>query len=163
MTKIAFLINPVQLQPQKTSKAGLPAAGRKKNCKKVAISVRNPVLGLSLAFLGKITTLRAPITPNSVWRTRISEQNFYFTSIYMLNGDQKSEEICIMWLKGHTSGSPALKSTKNYKNKSKKPRTQKNPFLSPCKLPSTALTKFTHSELLKINRRTSFVSLSLLS
>jgi hypothetical protein len=29
--------------------------------------------------------------PNSVWRTRFSEQSFYFTSIYMLTGDQKSE------------------------------------------------------------------------
>jgi hypothetical protein len=42
-------------------KTGLLAAGTKK----VAISVRNPVLGFILVILGKNIVLRAPRTPNS--------------------------------------------------------------------------------------------------
>jgi hypothetical protein len=54
--------------------------------------MRTPVLGIILAFLGKNT---APGLPDSLIRvrgTRISEQNFYFTSIYMLTGDRKNDE-----------------------------------------------------------------------
>jgi hypothetical protein len=44
-----------------------------------------------LTFLAKIlpSGLAAPLI--RVWGTRFSEQNFYFTPIYVLNGDQKSE------------------------------------------------------------------------
>jgi hypothetical protein len=89
-------------------KSGLPAAGTKKISKKAAFSMRNPVFGLILAILGINTAsgLAAPLI--RVWRTRISEQNFYFTLIYMLIGDRKVKEIYIMWLKSHTSGTPGL-------------------------------------------------------
>jgi hypothetical protein len=58
---------------------------------KIAISVRNPVLGLILAILDKNTALRAPITPNSGMGNPNLRTESLFTSIYMLTGDQKSE------------------------------------------------------------------------
>jgi hypothetical protein len=69
----------------KILKAGLPAT------KKKAFSMRNLILGLILAFLGKNTALRAASTLIRVWEIRFSEQNFYFTSIYMLIRDRKNE------------------------------------------------------------------------
>jgi hypothetical protein len=45
--------------------AGLPAAGTKKTAKKLQFSMRNSVLGLILAIVGKNTALRAPRIPNS--------------------------------------------------------------------------------------------------
>jgi hypothetical protein len=68
-------------------KAGLGSA----RTKKLAFSMRNPVLGRILAFLGKNTALRARSTLTRVWGIRFSEQNFYSTSIYMLTRDRKNE------------------------------------------------------------------------
>jgi hypothetical protein len=77
--KHAFIFN--------SFKTGSSAAGTKK----VTIFMRNSVLGLYLTFFGK----KLPFGPLDslirVWRTRISEQNFCFTSIYMLTRGQKSE------------------------------------------------------------------------
>ena len=53
--------------------------------------MRNPVLGLIWHFLAKILPSELPEPLIRIWRTRIFEQNFCFTSIYMLTGDQKSK------------------------------------------------------------------------
>jgi hypothetical protein len=50
----------------------------------------NAVLSFILIFLGKNTPLRAHRFSNSIWRTRISGQNSYFTPIYMLTRDRKN-------------------------------------------------------------------------
>jgi hypothetical protein len=67
--------------------------------KKVSIFHEKPCLGLILAFLDKNTALRAVSILIRVWGIRFSEQNFYFTSIYMLTRDRKNEGIFFRLLK----------------------------------------------------------------
>jgi hypothetical protein len=69
-----------------------PPEKNEKISKKLSFSMRNPVLNLILVIFRKTLPFGLPGLLIRAWRTRISEQNFYFTSIYMLTGDRKHEE-----------------------------------------------------------------------
>jgi hypothetical protein len=52
--------------------------------KKVAISVRNPILGLILSILGKNTALRTPRTPNSgMENPNLRKEFLFYVDLYV--------------------------------------------------------------------------------
>ena len=84
------LIPPLQFSP-KTSNTRL-ADTRKKKSAKSCNFYEKPRSRPYLKFFGKNTAPGLPEPLILVWRTRFSEQNCYFTLIYMLIRDRKNEE-----------------------------------------------------------------------